>query len=89
MTRTLGLILAPAALSACVIFPVGGPANGTCIESEIDNFIGMQEIDLIATKAVMPVRVLHPDTPMTEEFQEDRANFRIGADGIISDAFCG
>lgn len=81
--------LAAALLSGCVIFPMGGPANGTCIESEIDNFIGMRDIDLIATKAVMNVRVIHPDTAVTEDFSPARANFVFGADGVISDAYCG
>lgn len=83
-------VMLPAALlSGCVVFPVGGPASGTCFESEIDTFIGMRESALVATKVVMTVRILYPDTPITEEFSPDRANFMIGADGIISDAFCG
>ncbi len=87
--RNLLICATAATLSGCVIFPMNGPATGTCIESEIDNFIGMQEIDLVATKALMNVRVLHPDTPMTEDFSPARANFVIGADGRINDAFCG
>jgi hypothetical protein len=76
-------------LSGCVIFPVNGPATGTCIESEIDNFIGMQEIDLIATKAMMNVRVLYPDSAMTEDYSPARANFLLNENGRIVDAFCG
>jgi len=87
--KNLLICAATCTLSGCVIFPISGPANGTCIESEIDNFIGMQEIDLIATKALMNVRVIHPDTAVTEEFSPARANFRISADGRITDAFCG
>ena len=85
----IAISFAAAALSGCVIFPINGPANGTCIESEIDNFIGMQEIDLIATKAVMNVRVIHPDTAITEDFSPARANFKLNADGRIVDAYCG
>ncbi len=87
--KKLALCAAVITLSGCVIFPMGGPASGTCIESEIDNFIGMQEIDLIATKAVMPVRVILPGTAITEDYSQARANFVIGADGRISDAYCG
>ncbi len=87
--KNLLICAAAATLSGCVIFPMNGPATGTCIESEIDNFIGMQEIDLIATKALMNVRVILPDTAITEEFSPARANFVIGADGKISNAYCG
>ncbi len=87
--KKLFICAATATLSGCVIFPMNGPATGTCIESEIDNFIGMQEIDLIATKALMNVRVILPDTAITEEFSPARANFKIGADGRIFDAYCG
>jgi hypothetical protein len=76
-------------LQGCVIFPVGGPASGRCIENEIDNFIGMHESALVATKAVMLVRMLYPDTPLTESYMPARANFHVNADGIVTDAFCG
>ncbi len=36
-----------------------------------------------------PVRILHPETPRTEEYAPARLNVEVGPDGLITALWCG
>jgi len=37
----------------------------------------------------LPVRILYPATPRTEDYSPSRINIEIGADGVITSVWCG
>lgn len=78
----LALILGTA---ACV---PSGPTD-TCGATHLSYLIGQDASAVYRLQPGPPIRILYPATPRTEDYSPARANVDIGADGIITNVWCG
>lgn len=76
-------------LAACVteVAPTPDPA-ASCGADALQGLVGQPESVLAAMTFAQPVRILHPDTPMTMDYQQDRLNIVVDAKGKITAVRC-
>lgn len=97
MTRAvLALPALLLALAACESLPPSdgtGSGSGnpdTCNAERIGaEFVGMDASSVTAATFVAPVRVIRPGDMVTMDFNPERVNFEVGADGRIARVYCG
>lgn len=77
------------ALAACQPATPTLPPDDACGASGLQDFVGQPESVLAATTFPAPVRIIHPDTPVTEDYSPSRLNIDIGRDGRIARVWCG
>jgi hypothetical protein len=91
--RPLAAAVLLAGLPACIPFVGDLPADGDlaeeCGASGYRNLIGRERAAAEELMTVQPKRVYGPDEAVTMDYQPDRVNFVIGADGTIEEVRCG
>ncbi len=85
MKAPVSLIAACLALSACA------PEAGTsaCSADGYESFIGQDEEVFARSTFPAPMRIIRPGQPFTEDFNADRLNFVLDAEGRIARVYCG
>jgi hypothetical protein len=99
MVRSVVLLPLLAMASSCVPIPVpvGTPGSiqitqgDPCGSQDLQAFVGQPAaaLDGVRFESSVPVRVVRPGQAVTEEFNGQRLNFRIGADDRIQAVDCG
>ncbi|MGR3757451.1 MAG: I78 family peptidase inhibitor [Tranquillimonas sp.] len=76
-------------LAACQPAPprIGGPA-GTCDAGAYSSLIG-KPLAAVTLPAGLDLRVIEPDTAVTQEFRASRLNLRLDRQGRIEMVYCG
>jgi hypothetical protein len=70
--------------------PVKGmPETDTCDAQRYVRLIGRPSDMPGMPEASGKLRYIHPDTPVTMDYREDRLNMVIGADGRVTELKCG
>jgi hypothetical protein len=64
------------------------PAD-TCGAERLSYIVGQNAAAAYQLPPGLPVRILFPATPRTEEYSPSRINIEIGADGVITSVWCG
>ena len=89
-------LMLPLVLAACTAAPVTGPGSGPDpVEPAgacgAGNYAGLVGGNVAATTfpADLWFWVLYPDTLVTQEFEPERLNLRVDADGTILQVYCG
>jgi len=62
-------------------------AQDTCGASQYAALVG-QNFAAVTLPADSGIRIIQPDTMVTEDFRPDRINILVGADGIITSVEC-
>jgi hypothetical protein len=100
LARLSPLVLATV-LSGCIFIPIPAPPGAPgaitiipedpCGARSVSNYRGATEAQVRGTNfaAPGPVRILTVGQPATTDLIENRLNFIIGADGLVSDITCG
>lgn len=65
------------------------PAQDTCNANARVLLIGQPSTALERVEIVAPVRVIRPNTAVTMDFREDRINFYVDDNGLITNILCG
>ncbi|MGL4279717.1 MAG: I78 family peptidase inhibitor [Albidovulum sp.] len=64
------------------------PAD-TCGAERLSYIVGQNAAAAYQLPQGLPVRILYPATPRSEDYSPSRINIEIGADGIITSVWCG
>ena len=64
------------------------PAD-TCGAGRLSYIVGQHVAAVYQLPPGMPVRILFPATPRTEDFSPARINIEVGADGYVQSIWCG
>ncbi len=65
------------------------PAGGICAAADLQYLIGMPESALSEMNLPSPLRVIHPNQPVTMDLSPSRLNIEIDANGMIKEVRCG
>ncbi|MCC5973726.1 MAG: hypothetical protein JJT81_06695 [Rubellimicrobium sp.] len=65
------------------------PADDTCNANARVMLVGQPASALERVEIVAPVRVIRPNTAVTMDFREDRINFYVDDNGLITNILCG
>lgn len=82
------------ALSACQSARPEQVAEGaevqqdTCGLAAAQQFVGQKASVLETYDFAGPVRILHPNTPATMDFRQNRLNFSVDEQGVITRVYC-
>lgn len=86
--RMAGLAAVLAGLGACV-GPATGSGDASCRADGLQDLVGQSETVLHKMKFAPPMRIIHPGTPVTEDYSPTRLNFFIDSAGTITAITCG
>lgn len=61
----------------------------TCYSEQLRKYVGQDAGVLSGLVFAQPVRILWPETPVTEDYSPARLNFDVNAAGVITRVWCG
>jgi hypothetical protein len=79
------LLAAVLGLAACV----GDPGVDACGAAGMQDLVGRDDSVLAAMTLPQGTRVIHPGTPVTEDYRAERLNIDVDQSGRITGVWCG